>query len=61
MKNERKKVVKAASSNLSIAESTAYTSDDGPLTKRQVVALRRDTKKRLPKGKTITAEVLFFS
>jgi hypothetical protein len=61
MKNKRKKVVKAASSNLSIAESTVYTSDDGPLTKRQVVALRRDAKNRLPKGKTITAEVLFFS
>ncbi len=37
----------------------AYAPDDGPLTAKQVKALRTDAEKHLPKGKTLSEEVLF--
>jgi hypothetical protein len=38
---------------------TAYAPDDGPLTAKQIKALRKDAAKHLPKGKTLSKEVLF--
>ena len=37
----------------------AYASDDGPLTAKQVLALRKDAAKHLPKGKPLSRETLF--
>jgi hypothetical protein len=37
----------------------AYAPDDGPLSAKQITALRKDAAKRLPKGKTLSKEVLF--
>jgi hypothetical protein len=37
----------------------AYAPDDGPLTAKQVLALRKDAAKHLPKGKTLSRETLF--
>ena len=37
----------------------AYAPDDGPLTAKQVRALRKDAARRLPGGKTISKEALF--
>jgi hypothetical protein len=37
----------------------AYASDDGPLTAKQVLALRKDAAKHLPKGKPLSCETLF--
>jgi hypothetical protein len=37
----------------------AYAPDDGPLTAKQVTALRKDAAKHLPKGKTLLREDLF--
>lgn len=37
----------------------AYAPDDGPLTARQIAALRKDAKKHMPKGKTLSKESLF--
>jgi len=37
----------------------AYAPDDGPLTAKQVLALRKDTAKHLPKGKPLSCETLF--
>lgn len=37
----------------------AYAPDDGPLTTKQVQALRKDAAPRLPKGKVVSREVLF--
>ncbi len=37
----------------------AYSPDDGPLTAMQVKALRKDANSHLPKGKTLSKEVLF--
>jgi hypothetical protein len=37
----------------------AYAPDDGPLTAKQIAALRKDAAKHMPKGKTISKEVLF--
>lgn len=37
----------------------AYSPDDGPLTAKQIKALRKDAEKHLPKGKTLSREVLF--
>lgn len=36
-----------------------YPRDDGPLTTKQIAALRRDAQERLPKGKTISRQSLF--
>ena len=37
----------------------AYAPDDGPLTARQISALRKDGVKHLPQGKTLFREDLF--
>lgn len=37
----------------------AYAPDDGPLTAKQVRALRKDASKHLPKGKLLSRETLF--
>lgn len=37
----------------------AYELDDGPLTAKQLAALRKDAAKHLPKGKTLSRETLF--
>jgi hypothetical protein len=37
----------------------AYAPDEGPLTAKQIRALREDAQKHLPKGKTISSETLF--
>ena len=37
----------------------AYAPDDGPLTAKQVLALRKDAAKYLPKGKPLSRETLF--
>ena len=36
-----------------------YAPDDGPLTAKQVLALRKDAAKHLPKGKPLSRETLF--
>ena len=36
-----------------------YAPDDGPLTSKQVRALRKDVAKHFPKGKVISSEALF--
>ncbi len=38
---------------------TAYAPDDGPLSAKQITALRKDAAKHLPKGKTLSKEALF--
>jgi hypothetical protein len=37
----------------------AYAPDDGPLTAKQVLTLRKDAAKRLPKGKVLLRDTLF--
>lgn len=37
----------------------AYAPDDGPLTAKQIRALRKDANQHLPKGKTISSVSLF--
>ena len=37
----------------------AYAPDDGPLTAKQIQALRKDAAKHLPKGKLISRDTLF--
>ena len=37
----------------------AYAPDDGPLTAKQVLALRKDAAKHLPKGKPLSRETFF--
>lgn len=37
----------------------AYAPDDGPLTAKQVRALRKDATEHLPKGKVLSRETLF--
>ncbi|MDD5334162.1 MAG: hypothetical protein PHS32_10485 [Rhodoferax sp.] len=37
----------------------AYAPDDGPLTAKQITALRKDAAKHLPKGKTLSRQDLF--
>ena len=37
----------------------AYAPDDGPLSAKQIRALREDAKKHLPQGKTLSGESLF--
>jgi hypothetical protein len=37
----------------------AYAPDDGPLTAKQVLALRKDAAKNLPKGKPLSRDILF--
>lgn len=37
----------------------AYAPDDGPMTAKQIAALRKDAAARLPKGKLISKQELF--
>lgn len=37
----------------------AYEADDGPLTAKQIKALRLDAEKHMPTGRTLSREVLF--
>ena len=37
----------------------AYEPDDGPLTAKQITALRKDAAKHLPKGKVVARQDLF--
>lgn len=37
----------------------AYEADDGPLSAKQIKALREDAQQHLPKGKSISSEALF--
>jgi hypothetical protein len=37
----------------------AYELDDGPLTAKQIAALRNDVEKHFPKGRLISSEALF--
>jgi len=37
----------------------SYAPDDGPLTAKQLLALRKDVANRLPKGKLISRDTLF--
>jgi len=37
----------------------AYAPDDGPLSAKQIRALREDAQKNLPQGKTLSSESLF--
>ena len=37
----------------------AYAPDNGPLTAKQVLVLRKDAAKRLPKGKVLLRDTLF--
>ena len=37
----------------------SYAPDDGPLTAKQITALRKDVASRLPKGKLISSDALF--
>jgi hypothetical protein len=37
----------------------SYAPDDGPLTAKQVLALRKDAAKHLPKGKLLSRDILF--
>jgi hypothetical protein len=37
----------------------AYDADDGPLTAKQVLALRKDAAKHLPKGSVLLRDALF--
>ena len=43
----------------SLLKLPAYTQDDGPLTAKQVAAIRKDAKKHPPKGKTLSSQDLF--
>jgi hypothetical protein len=52
-------VIHMALSKLATDVLPAYAPDDGPLTKKQVAALRKDAQKHLPIGKTIAKAVLF--
>jgi hypothetical protein len=37
----------------------SYAPDDGPLTAKQILVLRKDAAKRLPKGKLLALDTLF--
>jgi hypothetical protein len=52
-------VVHMALSRLAKDELPAYEADDGPLTSRQVQALRKAAAATLPKGKVLREESLF--
>ena len=52
-------VIHLALSRLAADVLPAYAPDDGPLTAGQVKALREDADKHLPKGKTLSKQVLF--
>ena len=52
-------VIHMALSKLATDVLPAYAPDDGPLTAKQVLALRKDAAKRLPKGKILLRDTLF--
>lgn len=52
-------VIHMALSKLAADVLPAYAPDDGPLTAKQVSALRKDASGRLPKGKLLLREALF--
>ncbi len=52
-------VIHLALSRLAQDVLPAYEPDDGPLTTKQVAALRKDANKHLPKGRVLSSEALF--
>jgi hypothetical protein len=52
-------VIHIAISKFAQAVLPAYQPDEGPLTARQVTALRKDVQTRLPRGKVLQTEELF--
>jgi hypothetical protein len=52
-------VIHMALSKLASDVLPAYELDDGPLTAKQVAALRKDVEKHFPRGKLISRESLF--
>lgn len=52
-------VIHMALSKFAAEVLPAYEPDDGPLTAKQLRALRDDAEKHVPKGKTLSKEVLF--
>jgi hypothetical protein len=52
-------VIHLALSRLAQDVLPAYAPDDGPLTAKQVTALRQDAAQRMPKGKLIARQDLF--
>jgi len=52
-------VIHMALSKFATVVLPAYAPDDGPLTAKQVLALRKDAAKHLPKGKPLSRETLF--
>lgn len=52
-------VIHMALAKLAIDVLPAYAADEGPLSAKQVKALRQDAAQHLPKGETLTREVLF--
>lgn len=52
-------VIHLALSKFATDVLAAYAPDDGPLTAKQIKALRRDADKHLPTGKTLSRETLF--
>ena len=52
-------VIHMALSKLASDVLPAYAPDDGPLTSKQINALRKDAAKHLPRGKTFAKQTLF--
>jgi hypothetical protein len=52
-------VVHIALSRFATDVLPAYAPDDAPLTAKEVLALRKDAAKRLPKGKVLLRDALF--
>jgi hypothetical protein len=52
-------VIHVALSKFAAEFLPAYAPDDGPLTAKQIKALRLDAEKHMPVGKTLSKEVLF--
>lgn len=52
-------VIHMALSKFAAEVLPAYEPDDGPLTAKQMKALRNDAEKHMPQGKTLSKDVLF--
>ena len=52
-------VIHIALSRFATDVLSTYAADDGPLTAKEVLALRKDAVKRLPKGKVVLRDALF--
>jgi len=52
-------VIHIALSRFATDVLSTYAADDGPLTAKEVLALRKDAAKRLPKGKVVLRDALF--